>query len=89
VRGRPLDRGFQLLEYASEKLFASKPQTPFNRVSALTAVKCRNLLHCCYSLDLDGHSQEAGSVARVLVESIELLAYLNADPERVNEAIRR
>ena len=82
-----LDRGFQLLEFLCEKLYAVDPQTPFTRICALTAVKIRNLLHACYSLDLDGHAQEAGSIARVLVESIELLVYFDADPQRVHEAI--
>lgn len=82
-----LDEGFQLLEDTAQKLFAVDPQTPFVRITALTAVKARNLLHCSYSLALDGHAQESGAIGRVFVEAVELLAYLNADPTRVSEVI--
>src|ERR1051325_1263807 len=82
-----LDRGFQLLHYLIEKLYAIDPQTPFARVTALIAAKVNNLLHCSYSLALDAHSQESGAIARLLVEAVELLAYLNNDESRIDEVI--
>lgn len=60
--------------------------TPLSRVSALTAVKSRNLALGCYGLCLDGLAQEAGALFRPLIETIELMVYLRLDPARVEEA---
>lgn len=61
--------------------------TQLSRVSALTAVKSRNLALGCYGLCLDGLAQEAGALFRPLIETIELMAYLRLDPARVEEAL--
>jgi hypothetical protein len=82
-----LDRGFQLLHYVIEKLYDVDPQTPFVRVTALIAAKANTLLACSYSLALDAHAQESGAIARVLVETVELLAYLNNEPRRIDEVL--
>jgi hypothetical protein len=82
-----IERGFQLLQFTAEELSVAEPRTSFCRVAALTCAKTYNLLHCTYSLGLDGHAQEAGAIGRVLVESIELLAYLNADPQRADQVV--
>jgi hypothetical protein len=77
-----LDRAFQQAEYLAERLAGMEPGTPFSRMTGLVAAKARRLAHACYSLALDALAQESGAVARVWLESIELLTYLRLAPER-------
>ena len=82
-----LDRAFQQAEYLAQRLDGFEPATPFSRVTALVTAKARNLAQACYSLALDGLAQESGAVARVWLESIELLTYLRLAPEKAEAAL--
>ena len=54
---------------------------------ALVVGKARNLALGCYSLSLDGLSQEAGALLLVLIECQEVLTYIRIDPSRVTELL--
>ena len=78
---------FSILDEVLEDLKKFFEDSELGRVSALIGVKGRNLALACYSLALDGLAQESGAILRLLLEVIELLAYLLLDPERVAEVI--
>jgi hypothetical protein len=83
-----LDEIFRLLDEAIEnleKFYVNDSDVA--RVSAVVAVKGRNLALGCYSLALDGLAQESGALLRPLVEVIELLIYLRIVPEGTQQAI--
>lgn len=54
-------------------------------IGSLTLAKSTHLLFGCFSLTLDGLSQESGALLRPLIETYELLVYLRLDPNRVEE----
>ena len=63
------------------KLLAAEPQDgPYARIYALILVKAKHFAFACFTLTLDGLSQESGALLRLWIEAIELLHYLNADP---------
>jgi hypothetical protein len=82
---RLLHEAFSLIDETIPKLEGINP--PFGTVCALVLVKGRNLAFGCYSLSLDALAQEAGALFRPLIESVELLTYLELDPTRVTEAV--
>lgn len=82
-----LDRAFQQLEYFAQRLGDFRPETPFTRITALVAVKARNLAQASYSLVLDGLGQESGAIVRVWLEANELLGYIRRDPERTSQIV--
>lgn len=82
-----LEDAFRILAYSAERMERIRPVTPFSRATCLAIVKARNLAHGCYSLALDGHSQESGALGRPLIESIELLVYILEDPARAEEVL--
>jgi hypothetical protein len=55
------------------------------RIGALTLAKSCHFLLGCFSLALDGLSQESGALLRPLIETYELLIYIRLDPTRVDE----
>jgi len=59
----------------------------FSRIGAITLAKSSHYLLGCYSLAIDGLSQESGAILRPLIETYELLVYLCLDPNRVEEVI--
>jgi len=56
-------------------------------IGAITLAKSCHFLLGCYSLSLDGLSQESGALLRPLLETYELMIYLHLDPLRVEEVI--
>ena len=82
-----LDKAFQQLEYFAQRLGSIRPETPFNRISALAAAKARNLAQACYSLVLDGLGQESGAIVRVWTEATDLLVYIRLDPSRAAQVL--
>ncbi len=54
-------------------------------IGSLTLAKSTHFLLGCFSLTLDGLSQESGALFRPLIETYELLVYLRLDPSRVEE----
>ena len=55
------------------------------RVAGVTTAKGFAILHCCYSLSLDAHSQETGALLRIVIEAFEALQYLKLVPSRVEK----
>lgn len=80
-----LQDAFTLLDECVTQLLTR--DTKYARVCALTMIKARNLELGCYSLALDGLAQEGGALFRLVIETLELLAYFWKDPSRVDEAI--
>ncbi|HEY3443077.1 MAG TPA: hypothetical protein VGK29_20120 [Paludibaculum sp.] len=68
-----------------EKFFVGK--TPLADLSVLVTLKGKNIALGCLSLTLDGLAQEAGALLRMLLEAIELLAYLRDVPGSVDQAL--
>ena len=56
-------------------------------IGSLTLAKSTHFLLGCFSLALDGLSQESGALLRPLIETYELLVYLRLDPSRIEEVI--
>ena len=56
-------------------------------IGAITLAKSCHFLFGCYSLALDGLSQESGALLRPLLETYELMIYLRLDQSRVEEVI--
>ncbi|MFO8089967.1 MAG: hypothetical protein R6U13_09050 [Desulfatiglandaceae bacterium] len=88
-----IDRGFELLDTCVSKLDSigkergNKLSGKLFTIGAITLAKSTHLLLGCFSLALDGLSQESGALMRPLIETYELLVYLRQDPKRVEEAI--
>jgi hypothetical protein len=80
-----LDLIFGLIDDCVRSL--GKFDSSFARVSALTAIKARNLALACYSISLDGLGQEAGALFRLLLEANELLAYFRMEPEAIDDRL--
>ena len=59
----------------------------FLRIIGLSFTKGILLLKSIFSLIIDGHAQEAGTLLRPLVEIIELHTYLSLDEKRIQEVI--
>jgi hypothetical protein len=76
-----------LLAVCAEKLEAVPQGQRLSRAAAICTIKARNLGLASYSLSLDALAQEAGALVRPLIETMELLAYLRADPSRVHEVL--
>ncbi len=80
-----LDLGFTVIDTCIDRL--SIKVSPEAKVISLVAAKGKCLSIACYSLALDGLAQESGAVLRVLLESVELLEYLQGDLTRIERAI--
>jgi hypothetical protein len=68
-----------------EKFFIDK--LDLARIAVFLTIKGRNLALGSLSLVLDGLGQEAGALLRPLIEVIELLAYLQTEPDGVQQVI--
>jgi hypothetical protein len=77
-----IDLALESLDTITAHLQSPVHDTAFTRVVALTIAKGRNRGVACYSLALDGLGQESGALFRLLIEAIELVAYVSADPAR-------
>ena len=75
-----------LAESAAEFQALESP-SPLSRIAAICVIKARNLGLASYSLSLDALAQEAGAIMRPLIETMELLAYIRASPEHLEQAI--
>ena len=81
--------GFAALDTLIERYNGRLNSVQHLEICGLILVKGRNLCHCCLSLVLDGHGQEAGAILRPLIECFELLEYFHQDPTRINEALTK
>jgi len=85
--------GFDLINLCVDELEniyqynASEESKKFYFVGSITLAKACHLLLGCYSLSIDGLSQEAGALFRPLLEVYELLVYFRNDPGRIQEAL--
>lgn len=84
--GELVREGFKVIDACIDELDL-EADGPFERVCAITLCKGRRLAFATYLMMLEGVGQEAGAVARPLLECAELLAYFVDDPERIEEAI--
>jgi hypothetical protein len=88
-----LERGFELVDQCTQlfnelsKKHGDSQLGQFARVCGISTSKGRNLLLSCFSLAMDGLSQESGALLRPLLEVTELLTYLRLDPKRVEEVL--
>ena len=88
-----LEAGFELVDQCTQifnelsKKHGDSQIGHFARVCGIATSKGRNLLLSCFSLAMDGLSQESGALLRPLLEVIELLTYLRLDPKRVEEVL--
>jgi hypothetical protein len=87
-----IDQGFDLLSTCVSKLDSigkergKKLSGKLFTIGSITIAKSTHLLLGCFSLALDGLSQESGALMRPLIETYELMVYLRLDPNRVEEA---
>jgi len=85
--------GFDLINLCVDELEniynynAPEELKKFYFVGSITLAKACHLLLGCYSLTMDGLSQEAGALFRPLLEVYELLIYFRDDPGRIQEAL--
>lgn len=84
--GELVREGFRVIDACINELDL-EAGGPFERVCAITLCKGRRLAFATYMMMLEGVGQEAGAVARPILECAELLAYFVDDPERIEEAI--
>jgi hypothetical protein len=80
-----LDTGFRLLDRAIERLTRTSEEDNYISVAVVILIKAKHLALASYSLALDALGQEAGALARVWIEALELLRYLALDTSRVQE----
>lgn len=86
---RLLDTTFRLLDRAIDELAGRSSADNYASVALVILVKAKHLGIASYSLALDSLGQEAGAVARVWIEALELLRYLALDTSRVQEVFEQ
>lgn len=86
VEAALIKEGFELLD-TEIRMFDAAPLSDFTLVCGVTLHKGRNLVKGVLSLVLDNLGQEAGALARPVLEAHELLAYFRRDPSRVQQAL--
>lgn len=84
-----LDSGFTLLDRAIERSTMKSEADTYVSVVLVILVKAKHLALASYSLALDALGQEAGALARVWIEALELLRYLALDTARVQEVFEQ
>lgn len=82
---RLLDTAFRLLDRGIEEVASKSAQDNYASAVLVILVKAKHLGIASYSLALDSLGQEAGALARVWIEALELLRYLALDTSRVQE----
>ena len=82
-----VDRLFWVMKESVNRHNLRRERHPGARIYGLVVSKARRLLLASYCLTLDGIGQEGGALLRPTLECLELLIYLNQDPEkRLQEA---
>jgi hypothetical protein len=76
-----VDGGFSLIDVIIKRLAAHQTENAYAQTYALILVKVKHFGQACFSLALDGLAQESGALLRTWIESLELLRYLNTDPQ--------
>lgn len=89
TEARLLDTAFRLLDRGIESVASKSSQDNYASVVLVILVKAKHLGIASYSLALDSLGQEAGALARVWIEALELLRYLALDPSRVQEVFEQ
>ena len=84
-----LDVAFRLLDRGIDNLATQSSQDNYASVALVILVKAKHLGTASYSLALDALGQEAGALARVWIEALELLRYLALDQTRVQEVFEQ
>lgn len=84
-----LDTALRLLDRGIESMASKSSQDNYASVVLVILVKAKHLGTASYSLALDSLGQEAGALARVWIEALELLRYLALDPTRVQEVFEQ
>jgi hypothetical protein len=84
-----LDTAFRLLDRAIDSVAMKSSADNYASVVLVILVKAKHLAMASYSLALDSLGQEAGALARVWIEALELLRYLALDTSRVQEVFEQ
>lgn len=81
---------FALVDTCVEQFYtyAASENDTFAIVCCHTLIKARRYAQGCYSICLDGLSQEAGALFRPLLETWEQVIYYCQDPSRTEEAVQ-
>jgi hypothetical protein len=88
TEARLLDTALRLLDRGIESIASKSSQDNYASVVVIL-VKAKHLGTATFSLALDSLGQEAGALARVWIEALELLRYLALDPTRVQEVFEQ